>query len=43
MVATTELKQTYYIFYMLIPKAVLVFLTFAPTSFGDSDVIIARP
>ena len=33
----------YYIFHKLIPKSVLVFCTFAPTSFDvDTDFIIAR-
>ena len=30
------------IFHILIPKSVLVFFTFAPTSFDDIDLIIAR-
>ena len=33
----------YYIFHTLIPKSVLVFHTFAPISFDDSNFIIARP
>ena len=33
---------TYYIFHMLILKSVLLFHTFAPTSFDDSNFIIAR-
>ena len=33
---------TYYIFSILIPKSVYVFFTFAPISFDDSDLIIAR-
>ena len=33
---------TYYIFHIRIPKSVLVFFTFAPTSFDDFDFIIAR-
>ena len=41
MVAGMEPKQTYYIFYILIPKSVLVFLKFAATLFDDSDFIIA--
>ena len=32
----------YYIFHMLILKSVLLFHTFAPTSFDDSNFIIAR-
>ena len=33
---------TYSIFSILIPKSVLVFFTFAPTSFDDIDLIIVR-
>ena len=33
---------TYYIFHILIPESVLVFLTYAPTSLDDSNFIIAR-
>ena len=36
------LRITYSIFSILIPKSVLVFFTFAPTSFDDTDLIIAR-
>ena len=36
------LPITYSIFSILIPKSVLVFFTFAPTSFGDTDLIIAE-
>ena len=33
---------TYYIFSILILKSVLVFFTFVPTGFDDTDLIIAR-
>ena len=36
------LRITYSIFSILIPKSVLVFFTFAPTSFDDTYLIIAR-
>ena len=32
----------YYVFHMLIPKSVLIFHKFAPTSFDDSNFITAR-
>ena len=32
----------YYTFHVLIPKLVLVFHTFAATSFDDSDFIVVR-
>ena len=35
-IKTDILGITYYIFSKLIPKSVLVFFTFAPTSFNDS-------
>ena len=37
---TDILNITYYIFHILIPKSVLVFFTFAPTSFHGRDLII---
>ena len=39
---TDILRITYYILSMLIPKSVLVFFTFAPTSFDDINLIIMR-
>ena len=39
---TDILCITYSKFRILIPKSVLVIFTFAPTSFGDTDLIIAR-
>ena len=39
---TDILRITYSKFRILIPKSVLVIFTFAPTSFGDTDLIIAR-
>ena len=37
-----KISIIYYIFHTLIPKSVLVFHTFAPTSFDDSSFITAR-
>ena len=39
---TDILCITYSKFRLLIPKSVLVIFTFAPTSFADTDLIIAR-
>ena len=39
---TDILRITYSKFRILIPKSVLVIFTFVPTSFGDTDLIIAR-
>ena len=36
------LRNKYSIFNMIIPNSVVVFFTFAPTSFDDTDLIIAR-
>ena len=41
-IKTDTLRITYSIFSILIPKLVLVFFTFAPTSFDDTNLIIAR-
>ena len=41
-IKTDILRITYSIFSILIPKSVLVFFTFAPTSFDDTNLIIAR-
>ena len=41
-IKTDILRITYYIFSILIPKSVLVFFTFAPNSFDNSDLIFAR-
>ena len=40
-IKTDILNITDSIFSILIPKSVLVFFTFAPTSFDDTDLIIA--
>ena len=42
-IKTDILRITYSIFSTLIPKSVLVFFIFNPTSFDDTDLIIARP
>ena len=39
---TDILHISYSIFNILIPKSVLVFFAFVPTSFDDTDLIIAR-
>ena len=41
-IKTDILRIAYSIFSILIPKSVLVFFTFAPTSFGDTDLIITQ-
>ena len=41
-IKTDILRITYSIFSILIPKSVLVFFTFGPTSFDDTNLIIAR-
>ena len=40
-IKTNILGITYYIFSIIIPKSVLVFFTFTPTSFDDSDRLAA--
>ena len=39
-IKTDMLRITYYIFSTLIPKSVLVFFTFTPPLFDDSNLII---